>query len=428
MSERRVLRGATAAVLLAVLAGGAARAATPPPSEAQIIAAYEYLLARALVAQRQHDELERGMEWNRLVHDPVPSPREPDVLTSDAWLAVGEASCTILTLPPVGERYLTAQLIDGWGETLRNINPRTDPYHPSGAFAFCLKGARVALPRGTERITLPDRRARLRIRIATGADADFARALQQQITLAPTGTPMPPESVCLPPFTYAPLPGLEVFDAAAALLRDAPPDRHAARDQAQAAVRAVTAAVANPLQRARVDAVIQRQAMPRVQAERLRVGAQENGWVRWLPRRGEAVSPLTRSVLVLDHPWASDASEMIELSTDVVAPPSAGALAITFPAAAEPGSRSHGPWSLTVVDAAGAPIGASPRQLSRDSTLQPNPTGALTLVLAPQLPDGVPAANWLPVPEQPYRLVFRFYAPGPLLAAGDWFPPALHAY
>jgi hypothetical protein len=429
MTERPApLRHAAAFALLIAVGTSPVCAAEAALSDAQIINAYEYLLARALVARRQHDELETGLQWNRLVHSPTPSAEEPDVLTSDAWLALDETSCAILTLPPAGGRYLTAQLLDDWGSTLRNINPRTEPYHPSGDYALCLRGARPALPRGIPRIDLPLRRARLRVRLSADHDLDGARALQQQIALAPTGSAGLLESVCLPPFTYAPLPGLEMFDAAESLLRDSP-DRSPGSDMAQAAVRAVAGAVGNPLQRARIDTIIQRQAIPRVQNERLRLGAQENGWVRWLPRPGETNSPLTRSALVLDHPWANDPTEFVELAADVDPAAAPGALAVTFPAQAKPGSRSHGPWSLTVVDAASGDAPDTPlRQLGSHSKLEANETGALTLVFASQLPEGVEAANWLPTPEAPYRLVFRSYAPGPLLAAGDWFPPALHHY
>jgi hypothetical protein len=429
MTERRgAALSAAALALLVGLAAGPSRAAELPLSDAQIVAAYEYLLARALVARRQHDELETGLAWNRLVHSPTPTAREPGVLISDAWLGLDETSCTILTLPPAGDRYLNAQIIDDWGETLRNINPRTEPYHPSGDYALCLKGARPPLPRGAQRIELPARRARLRVTLDSGTDLDAARALQQQVGLAPSGNPAPPESVCLPPFSYAALPGLEIFDAAESLLRDAP-DRRPGSEKPQAAVHAVAAAVTNPVQRARIDTVIQRQAIPRVQAERLRVGTQENGWMRWLPRRGDASSPLTRSVLVLDYPWANQASELVELTTDVDPNATPGAQAITFPAGAWPRSRAHGPWSLQLVDAvSGEPLDTPPRLIGPASKLQPNPNGALTLVFAAQQPEGAPAENWVPTPDRPYRLVLRFYAPGPLLEAGDWFPPNLHAY
>ncbi|MDX2166756.1 MAG: DUF1254 domain-containing protein [Deltaproteobacteria bacterium] len=282
---RRPAAAAWLAVTALVALLGSAGAAALPLSDAQILAAYDYLLARALVAARQHDELEHGMTWNQLVHRDAPSPAEPDVLLSDAWIALDDASCAVLSLPAAGGRYLDAQLIDGWGTTLAHVNPRRYPYHPSGEFALCRRGARSALPRGAERLELPVSIVRLRVRVAVGADLYAARRLQQQIALVSTGSPAPPESVCLPPFSQAPLPGLEMFDNADALLRDAP-DPAPDADRAQQAVRAVAAALANPLQRNRVETVIQRQAIPRVQLARLRLGALENGWLRWQPLAG----------------------------------------------------------------------------------------------------------------------------------------------
>ena len=54
-------------------------------------------------------------------------------------------------------RYDTVQFLNGWGETVANINQRVIADHPSGQFAVCLKGSTVAVPPDARRIDLPVR-------------------------------------------------------------------------------------------------------------------------------------------------------------------------------------------------------------------------------------------------------------------------------
>ena len=118
---------------------------------------------------------------------------DPDVASSEAWLAVDEGSAVVLDLPRIEGRYYTVQIVNPWGETLVNINDRTFPQHPYGGFAFCLQGSRVSLPPGVERIDLPNRKARLSARIELGATPDEAAALLRQLSLRnPRSTPIPP--------------------------------------------------------------------------------------------------------------------------------------------------------------------------------------------------------------------------------------------
>ena len=64
--------------------------------------------------------------------------------------------------------------------------------------------------------------------------------------------------------------------------------------------------------------------------------------------------------------------------------------------------------------------------LNRESDLQYNPDGSLTLFFGPEKPADAPANNWLPTPAgQDYRLTFRFYGPSGGVADGSYFPPPL---
>jgi hypothetical protein len=128
-------------------------------SESEISDAYIDLLARLLVMRQQQLDFEEGFIWNQLVHRKPgevdwPNPNL-DVAYSEAWVAVDENSCTLLSVPKVTGRYYTVQFLNGWGETLANINERVYPDQPDGEFAVCLRGANVALPANARRIDLP---------------------------------------------------------------------------------------------------------------------------------------------------------------------------------------------------------------------------------------------------------------------------------
>lgn len=64
--------------------------------------------------------------------------------------------------------------------------------------------------------------------------------------------------------------------------------------------------------------------------------------------------------------------------------------------------------------------------LNKQSGLELNADGSLTLAFAPKKPLGLPEPNWLPTPEgQPYNLTYRFYGPSQDIVSSAWFPPPL---
>ena len=130
-----------------------------PISEQDISDAYIYLLGRLLVTRQQQLDFREGFKWNELVHRKPgevdwPNPNL-DVAYSEAWVAVDENSCHWCQVPKVTGRYYTVQFLNGWGETVANINERVIADHPNGQFAVCLKGGNVAIPADARRIDLP---------------------------------------------------------------------------------------------------------------------------------------------------------------------------------------------------------------------------------------------------------------------------------
>ena len=110
-----------------------------------------YLLTRLLVLRQQQLDFQEGFKWNELVHRKPgavdwPNPNL-DVAYSEAWVATDENSCTIVTVPKIVGRYFTVQFLNGWDETLANINERLFP-KPDGDYAICLEAPRSSYPRG----------------------------------------------------------------------------------------------------------------------------------------------------------------------------------------------------------------------------------------------------------------------------------------
>jgi hypothetical protein len=131
-----MLRGLSIAVVLSGLAltpmASTSIAAEPSEVSDQDIAdAYLYLLGRLLVLRQENiDFRDEGFKWNEIIY------RTPggvawanpnlDVAYSEAWVAVDENTPVILEVPKIeGGRYYSWQMLNGWGETVLNINERT---------------------------------------------------------------------------------------------------------------------------------------------------------------------------------------------------------------------------------------------------------------------------------------------------------------
>src|SRR6478736_9379262 len=219
--------GAAITLLLAMAVGASAQAQPAGIADQDISNAYIYLLGRLLVTRQQHLDFQEGFKWNEVVHRKPgavdwPNPNL-DVAYSEAWVAIDESSCTIVSVPKVEGRYYTVHFLNGWGETIANINERLFPKRPFGEFAICLRGANAAVPAGATRIDLPVKYSRVLARIELGADPEAAIALQHQFKFRATGTPKLPDIPKTPIFELEALPGVEAFDAAGIAL-DSEPD------------------------------------------------------------------------------------------------------------------------------------------------------------------------------------------------------------
>ena len=425
-------RRACAALLFACGVAGTAPATAQIArlTDRDIVEAYEYMVGRWLVLRQETLDLQGGFKWNEIIHrEPggvAGANPNPDVVHSEAWVAVDETSCTLIDLPEIKGRYYTVQALNGWGEVTANINERNYPKHPFGKFALCLKGNKAPLPKGTQRVELPSKKARILMRIELGANPAEATALQKKVTMKAVGSPKPDKAVVEFTFTNDKLPGVEAFDKTAEILASEA-DLNKGMVGVQEKVLAVVKAAADSAERARIDDVIRKRAIPIFLAETRKPGPPKQGWIR--PRASGTYGSdyLMRSATNLIDIWANSPKEAVYF----------GAVGIdgnqtytqTYPADALPASKARYFWSVIVVDGVGHRVIPSPLNrflLNKQSPLQFNPDGSLTLAFAPRPPQGIAQSNWLPTPEgRRYNMTLRFYGPAKDVGDGTYYPPPL---
>ncbi|MCY1516416.1 hypothetical protein D9M68_510450 [compost metagenome] len=337
-------------------------------------------------------------------------------------------------MPKITDRYYTVQFLNGWGETLANINERTFPSQPSGDFAMCLSGANVALPAKVKRIDLPARYTRVLSRVELGSDWKQAVALQHQFRMRATGAPRLPRIPQTPVFDLRKLPGVEAFDVAEAALASEP-DLNPGMEALQAKVHAIARAIADPGERTRVDGVIRQRAFADfAKASRtIGPGTVRNGWARAAVSGTYGSDYLSRTLFNYGGIWVNtfDEANYFRGAVDSAGAPldSSHTYSLTFPKDQLPTAEARYFWSILAVDSSYFKVLPNPLNrflLNSQSRLQYGKDGSLTLYFGPQKPDNAPEGNWLPTPAgQQYRLMLRFYGPKDGEAARKYVPPPI---
>ncbi len=400
------------------------------PSDKDIVDAYHYMLGRWLVLRQETLDFKEEFKWNEIIHRErggvAWANSNLDVAYSEAWIYVDESSSTIIELPEIKRRYYTVQVMNGWAEVITNINERNFPKHPFGRFAFCLKGTSVDLPPGTERIDLPGRKSRVLMRIELGANPAEASALQKQVTMRATGSPNA-QGVAAPfDFSNDRLPGAEAFAVTETILASEA-DINEGMEEPQWKAREVARAAADPKGRARIDEVIRKHAIPAFYAYQEKFGTMKDGWIHPRPAGNYGSDFLMRSFSNFAGLWANNAHEV----TYYGAPSFDGSKTHvqTYPRSALPESKARYFWSVIVVDSEKFQVIPNPLKrylLNKQSGLEFNGDGSLTLAFAPTQPQRVPKPNWLPTPEgRKYNLTYRFYGPTEDVVTGKYFPPPM---
>lgn len=417
---------------------GSGQSARSAYTDQDVSDAWIYLLGRLLVLRQQKADLAEGFKWNEIVHRKPgevswPNPNL-DVAYSESWIAVDEDSCTILTVPEIKGRYYTAQFLNGWGETVANINERTQAKRPAGDFALCLEGATVALPENTIRVDVPVKYMRMLARVELGDVWDQAIALQHKFKLRATGTVAPPTLPRIRDFDQQHLPGAEVFENATTVL-ESERDINPGMETVAAKVRAIEAGIKDPSERARVEKVVREKAQVDLAKAAVTIGhgTVRNHWVRPAVAGTYNDDWLGRTLINLGGIWANRLDEVVyykgSLDGDGVQLNGDHTYTLTFPKDDLPPKYAEYFWSVIAVDPVYSRVLPNPKNrflLNRESGLKYNADGSLTLYFGPAKPAKAPDSNWLPTPKgQDYRLTFRFYGPKGGVTDGSYYPPPL---
>ena len=400
--------------------------------------AYVYLLSRLLVLRQQQADFQEGFKWNELIHRKPGEVQWPnpnlDVAYSEAWVAIDEKSLLIASVPKITDRYYTVQFLNGWGETVANLNERVFPQHPNGEFAICLKGSNVPVPAGAQRVEVPVKYMRVLSRVELGANWDDAVALQQQFTFSTVGQPALPTIPKTLMFDIEALPGVEAFDSAE-LAFDTETDINPGMEQLQAAARGIARDIKDLATRARMDQVIRAKAFADIKkaTPTLADGTTRNGWVLASTMGVYGNNSLLRTIVNYGGIWANTLEEVVyyKAFVDPAGTPLSGDHAYTLHFAKDqlPPHYATYFWSVIAVDSVHRRVLPNPLKrylLNKESNPRYGQDGSLTLYFADARPNDAPDGNWLPTPKGlHYSLTFRFYRPKGAVAQRTYFPPPL---
>ncbi|ANE49220.1 DUF1214 domain-containing protein [Flavisolibacter tropicus] len=401
-------------------------------TDQDITDAYVYLLGRELVLKQQRLDFEKeGFKWNQIIHRELGGVAwanpNLDVAYSEAWVAVDENTCVVLEIPEIKGRYYTWQMLNGWGETLLNINERTFPDHPFGKFALCLKGSNPEIPQGCLRVDLPTKTSRVLCRVELGNDTKEAVRLQHLFKLTPQGEPKVEKPLSVPLFEGTNLPGAEIFQNASGKIQSEP-DINEGMNALQEKTKAAEALVNSGAEgKARVDNVVKKTGIPKVFETIHNLGVARNRWTRPKSIGNYKDDYVVRTAVNYGGIWANNMGEVTYFT--MAGNDGGSTYTLTFPKDALPAGKASYFWSIIAVDAEKFQVLPNPLNrflLNKQSGLKNNPDGSLTLVFGPKPLTEYPESNWLPTIEgQKYNLTFRMYGPAKEVTDGTYFPPAL---
>ncbi|WP_241754348.1 DUF1214 domain-containing protein [Cupriavidus basilensis] len=412
-----------------------ATASAAAPSDEQIVSAWTYLYGRYLVLQQENYDINiEKVGYNRIKYNPLGSAQfvnpNLDVAYLEAWLATDNDHAVILNVPKIKGRYYTAQLLDGWGEVITNINERTYPDHPYGKFALVIKGTNPPVPADAVRIELPSAKAKMLARVEIKGTPETAKRLQHQFTLdVPAGISIDlPHPV--PAFTPAAPIRAEIFDNVAAVLATYPDVMPKAPEFQASALSVANYMNGNDAARKRVDDVVQTKAIPAFLVGAKGFGTQKGGWSVTYVAGKFGNDVMARDIVNYGGLWANVISEALYFIglTDSDKQPLDGSKTyeIRFPKGEKPDAHVNGFWSTTLYSVPDYRVVPNPMHrynLNNVSHLKANADGSTSIWLAPVRPDKVPQSNWLPTPAgKGFSLNFRTYVPKEDVQRGEWFP------
>lgn len=394
----------------------------------------------------------RATPSNLLLHEtalPAPPERnvvrvDVDALFSSAWLDL-RAEPVLFEVPRMPDRrYWLMQLVDAWSNTGHcptEIDPLVDRDRPRYTYAAVgpqwsgrLPDGVTALPMSTADVWFVGR-----IEVRGSDDMPAARAMQNELKLAPLSAwdGRPTRSGLVPPAGRDPAPvekveamvGRHYFERMCSLLESnppVPPDEIIMRRLATIGI--------EPGGRPRGTSDAEMAAginqAKRQIAAYLAPGVQmRNGWV-FDTRTGDYGADYLLRAAVASQGLGANLAEVVMYAAFYATADQKGTptrFRLRFPSGQTPPVDAF--WSLTAYNGEGWLVPNSAQIYAVGHSVPPVPSSDGSIEFAVQHADpgpGVPAGNWLPIPERgQFSLVLRMYAPQQIALDGDWAPPPL---
>ncbi len=373
-----------------------------------------------------------------------------DTLYSSAMLDLRDGP-QLLYMPAVSDRYVLFALLDAWSNNFAGVGTQSHG-DQEGFYVIVGPDWKGDLPPNYTRIDAPTNLVWIVGRTEVQGDDDIATVneIQRKFTLTPWAheTHVSESSHCLPASEKTPpidvvksLSAEEYFSRLSKLMILNPPPEEDAELVAQLAKIGVgpqankTVAELNRIEKAKLN------LGRRFGLSSLDFATNLLGLGGWAPN--PAVIPLgdygkqyfiravvaqvgfgaNRGEFAVYQNVTRDSSRL-RLSGD-------NDYQITFAADALPPVNAF--WSLTVYgedgflrdNEAAEQLGFTRSALGSNSGLVANNDGSLTIYLSTTPQEGLPVANWLPIPDGKFQVTIRLYDPDPLILNNKWKVPEI---
>jgi len=439
ITRRGILRSGLAAGLVPALP-----ALADMPDTAEALAHDAYIWGYPLVMFGRYLDAYKaqGNPINQfVVQSALSTPATPgggpnvDTIYGYSWLNL-RAGPQVLHVPDVGDRYYSIQLIDMYGDCFGYVGRRATGTK-AGAYAIVGPDWKGTLAAGVKAVPAPtnDVMAFARTFVADEADMPAVRAIQGQYAFGDLADfpkaarlPITKQEVALPPILDLSPAGAGYFDELCQRLAADPPRG----DDVAHLKRFATIGIApgaHPSADAKLAAAFAA-SVPAAdkQVKTVQYGTVINGWFVNFSMVSFPKDPLLRASSNKYGPGAHIPEEGLYFNADrgPDGQPLSGArnYVLRFPKGGEPPVDAF--WSLTayspIMHLIENPIGRYAIKGGMPGLVR-RPDGSLEIRIQHRQPAEGPA-NWLPVPDGPFRLVLRTYQPRPeILSQSYKLPP-----
>lgn len=378
-----------------------------------------------------------------------------DTLYSSAFLDLTEGP-VVVEIPPTGGRYVLTALFDAWSNNFAAVSSLSngggggygdDDDDDNGAtFVIASKDWEGELPDTAKRFDSPTPWVWLLIRteVLGVDDVPKANAIQNAMTVAllEGGTSTPVDVECpvgSPPEAVANMSGVEFFSRLSSLIKEQgallPGDEPTLRSLASIGVGPFATSSVEDLSFSEKAQLQAGAYLAQQTLDYLSEVWSPEGWSPdpTLPVGDYGTEYLLRAIVARVGFGANRPEFAVyqNTKTDGNNLPLTGeegsVYTITFAANEQP--PVDGFWSITVYN---AQLYLTENSIERyalgsNNDLVVDPDGSIVLTLSYESPEADPTrgpmANWLPIPDEPFELTLRMYAPTQAVFTKEWAPP-----